>query len=62
MTQNRIRFIAFPQSWLGRVAAGLASVALLITAFFFAVIFMAIAGVVILGITLRLLWLRHRTY
>ena len=60
MTQNRIRFIAFPQSWLGRVAAGLASVALLITAFFFAVIFMAIAGVVILGITLRLLWLRHK--
>jgi hypothetical protein len=60
MTQNRLRFIAFPQTWLGRAAACLVSAALLVAAFFFAVIFLAIAGVLLAGFALRLLWLRHK--
>jgi hypothetical protein len=46
----------FPQTWLGRVVASVLATALLVLAFFFVVIFLLVAGVVIVGISLRLLW------
>ena len=46
----------FPQTWLGRVAGSVLAVALLVSAFFFLVFFLVAAGVLILGISLRLLW------
>jgi hypothetical protein len=57
MTQRyNIRFHAFPQTWLARVAAAILAAALVAAAFFFLVIFLPVAGIVILGIALRLLW------
>ncbi len=46
----------FPQTWLGRVAGSVLAVALLVSAFFFLVFFLVVAGVLILGVALRLLW------
>ena len=46
----------FPQTFLGRMAAGLLAAALLVSAFFFLYVFLLVAGVLILGISLRLLW------
>lgn len=50
------RFYAFPQTWLGRAAAGIAAALLLVAAFFFIFLFLLVAGVLILGFSLRLLW------
>jgi hypothetical protein len=46
----------FPQTWLGRVVGSVLAAALLVSAFFFLFIFLLVAGVLILGISLRLLW------
>jgi uncharacterized protein (DUF58 family) len=46
----------FSQTWLGRIAGGLLAAALLVSAFFFLFFFLLVAGVLILGISLRLLW------
>jgi membrane protein implicated in regulation of membrane protease activity len=46
----------FPQTWLGRVVGSVLAAALLVSALFFLFFFLLIAGVVILGISLRLLW------
>ena len=46
----------FPQTWLGRVVGTILTVALLVSAFFFLVFFLVAAGVLILGISLRLPW------
>lgn len=46
----------FPQTWLGRVVGSVLAVALLVSAFFFLFIFLLAAGVLILGISMRLLW------
>lgn len=57
MTQRiGTRFYVFPQTFLGRVAAGVLAAALLVSAFFFLFVFLLVAGVLILGIALRLLW------
>lgn len=45
-----------PQTWLGRVVGSVVAVALFVSAFFFLVFFLLAAGVLILGILLRLLW------
>jgi len=50
------RFYVFPQTWLGRVGAGLLGVALLVPALFFLLVLLLVPGVLILGISLRLLW------
>jgi hypothetical protein len=57
MTQRiKIQSFGFPQTWLGRLVAGILAAALLVLAIFFFFVFLVVAGVVILGISLRLLW------
>ena len=46
----------FPQTWLGRLVGSVLAGALLVSAFFFVFIFLLVAGVLIVGISLRLLW------
>jgi hypothetical protein len=46
----------FPQTWLGRVVGSVLAAALFGSAFFFLFIFLLIAGVLILGTSMRLLW------
>jgi hypothetical protein len=50
----------FPQTWLGRIVGGVLAMGLLILAFFFIFLFLVTAGILILGIALRLLWIRNR--
>jgi hypothetical protein len=45
----------FSQTWLGRVVGSILAVALLVSAFFFLFIVLLVAGVLILGISMRLL-------
>jgi hypothetical protein len=49
-------FYSLPQTWLGRVVGSVLAAALLVSAFFFLFIFLLVAGVLILGISVRLLW------
>ena len=53
---QRIQFQGFPQTWLGRVVGSILAVALVVSAFFFLLFFLVVTGVLILGISLRLLW------
>ena len=50
------RSYSFPQTWLGRLLAGLLAAALFVAAFFFVFIFLIVLGVVVLTVSLRLLW------
>ena len=54
------RIYTFPQTLLGRVAAGIVTAALLVSAVFFFFLFLLLAGALVLGISLRVLWLRRQ--
>jgi hypothetical protein len=49
-----------PQTLLGRVAAGLVAATLVIAAFFFLFFVLILAGVVLLGFSLRAMWRARR--
>jgi hypothetical protein len=65
MTQRiGTQIYGFPQTWLGRVVGAILAAAMVVSAFFFLFFFLLVAGILILGISLRLLWMaklaRHR--
>ncbi len=55
-----IPFDPLPKTFLGRVLAALAAVALIVVAVFFLTIALAIAGIVLAVTVLRAMWLLHR--
>jgi len=54
------KFFALPQTLLGRMAGGLLAAALLVLAFFFLFFFLLVAGILILGFSVRALWQARR--
>lgn len=57
MIQNaQTRMYRLPQTLLGRLVAGTVAIALLAVAFFFLFFFLIIAGIALLGFSVRALW------
>jgi predicted lipid-binding transport protein (Tim44 family) len=50
----------FPRTLLGRIVGGLLAAGLLVLAFFFVFLFLLAAGILILGIGLRMLWRKNQ--
>ncbi len=57
MIQNaQTRMYRLPQTLLGRLVAGVVAIALLAVAFFFLFFFLIVAGIALLGFSMRALW------
>lgn len=56
----QVTFDPFPRTFLGRVLAGLAAIAIIVLAVFFLTVALVVAGVVLAIAVVRVLWLMHR--
>lgn len=56
----RSPFEIVPRTWLGRVLACLAALAVIVVGFFFLAIALAVGGVILFIVFVRVLWLMHR--